>query len=38
MIVAGHGKHPQRTLTKLSRIRVSHSSIPQKDKTERNPG
>ncbi|MFM9917921.1 hypothetical protein, partial [Lacisediminihabitans sp. H27-G8] len=32
------GKHPQRTLTKLRRIRVSHSSILQKERAERYPG
>ena len=38
MIGARFGEHPQRTLTKFGRVRVSHSSILQKDKTERNPG
>ncbi len=38
VIGACFGEHPQRTLTKLGRVRVSHSSILQKDQTERNPG
>jgi hypothetical protein len=31
-------EHPQRTLTKIGWVGVSHSSILQKDQTERNPG
>ena len=38
MIGTSLSQHPQRTLTKLSKVWVSHRSIFQKNQTELNPG